>query len=256
MRRIFVILILIPLLCIPAAAFGWTRSDLFGYHAQITSFDWIDARRGSRLTLSGDDNITVYGFLPFSIKFYGLKYFYIIISTNGLISFDIVSASSRNNSPLPYPGLPNNIICPFWDDLVIESGAVYVYFDSIRNIFVVQWDDLTDATYHTDNLTFQVQFIKSTGEIRFMYASMVGTIAAGTSASVGIENGDGSTGIRYVDEFSPGLIGDGLGLSFSPPYNLPVMSIKGCFILVFLFLLVIFNFLRNNGFHMTFNYYE
>jgi hypothetical protein len=236
MKYKLIVLVCVAVVTLPGPAHCWMRTDGVSYTAQTAPVSWIDARLGFRHSISGDDEITVYGLLPFFIKFYGIEYSYIVISTNGLVGFNVVGTSSRNNSPLPYSGAPNNIICPFWMDLLVDKGAIYTYYDSADEIFVVQWDQVTDATYKLDNLTFQVQFVKATSEIRFAYLSMTGTTASGFLASVGIENSDGATGIRYTDRYTAGLVWDGLGLIFTPYPALPIgTSLK--YILLLLLLL-------------------
>jgi hypothetical protein len=205
---------------------------------ETTTYYWIDAKAGSRLSLSGDDEISIYGYLPFRLRFYGNQYVYLIISTNGLVGFDVVDADSRNNSPLPFPTAPNNLICPFWDDLSVEpskGGAIYVYYEKSLDVFVVQWDHVTDAISKTDSLTFQVQFFNSPPEIRFMYQSMKGTIASGDSATVGIENFDGTIGLRYEDTYDAGYIYDELAISFTPFYIIPFIPYCGYIMMIFTF---------------------
>lgn len=215
-------------------AYAWTKTDACSYEGETTAFSWIDARSGHRLSLSGDDEISVYGYLPFPLMFYGEEYIYVIISTNGLAGFDVVGADSWNNSPIPYANPPNNIICPFWDDLAVDPGkgcAIYVYHETTPDVFVIQWDHVTDAATKTADLTFQVQFHRSPARILFMYRSMKGIIADGSSATIGIENRDGTIGIRYRDTYDAGPVYDELALEFNPITRIPVTHTPGILVI-------------------------
>jgi hypothetical protein len=246
MRKTTIVLCVLLILILPDPTRAWLKTDVSGYVGETIGYSWIDARAGYRLSLSGDDEISVYGFLPFKLRFYGEQYLYVIISTNGLVGFDVVGADFRNNSPLPYASPPNNIICPFWDDLTVEpskGGAIYVYHDTTVDAFVIQWDHVTDALTETNSLTFQVQFFNSPPEIRFMYQSLKGSIASGNSATVGIENQDGTIGIRSEDIYDAGHLYDGLGISFSPKFAIPDMRPVALLLLSVLFGFVLVSYL-------------
>ena len=200
-----------------------SSADAYGYywtdsHAPTPSvaFSWVD------ITGSGDD----VGFydadddyagpleIGFDFEFYGETYSMFNVTSNGYIQFGAGSYDSYNY-PIPTSWSPNNIIAPFWDELVVNDmyynyGAVY--YETIGTIpdrqLVVEFYEVS-RDYSYNLLTFEI-ILNETGEIWFQYLDM-GT-ETGPSATVGIENSDGTIGCEY--SYGSRTIWDGLAVKF------------------------------------------
>ncbi|RMH79556.1 MAG: T9SS C-terminal target domain-containing protein, partial [Calditrichaeota bacterium] len=155
------------------------------------TFDWIDISGvGTPVSLGDDDFIEVP--LPFTFSFYGVDHTSIKISSNGYLTFGL-DATDFSNDPIPDPIEPNDVIAPFWDDLNPAQGGDVYYHSPDPNTFIVQWDEVphfgSGGPY-----TFQA-ILKSDRRILFQYLDMNSPLE---SATIGIENFDGSDGLEVV----------------------------------------------------------
>lgn len=142
--------------------------------------------------------------IGFNFEFYGNFNTTISITANGYLSFDTQITSE--NRMIPLTDIPNNLIAPFWDDLNPEHNAdSAIYFTTLgtapERVFIVQWQDIPLSSDPDSRLTFEVLLFEENNEIQFQYAAMTdgsstsfSGSASGSSATIGIENDDGSKG--------------------------------------------------------------
>jgi len=186
------------------------RRDRFGHTCGAPIVG--DLAGTDRVDLWGDDNATQIS-LPFPVRFYGGTYFTAWVSTNGLVSFG--DASTRfANGPLPDQMEPNTALYPFWDDLYVDDEAgVYtgVSGDPGHQVFVIEWRNVNLFADASQRLSFAVA-IGADGTITYRYKNLVGGPAAGASATVGLENADGTDGFQY--SYDTALLTDGAGVTF------------------------------------------
>jgi hypothetical protein len=79
-------------------------------------------------------------------------------------------------------------------------GEYYYYHDEANGRFIVQFDSLNHygSTYTGDYLTFEI-ILYEDGTIEYMYKAIeAGTVTPFPSATVGIENGDGTVGVQLT----------------------------------------------------------
>jgi hypothetical protein len=165
------------------AATGWTATG---------SFDPLDEGYAGPFALG------------FPFKFYGEEKTEIYISSNGLLTFQAPTSNNFTNSSLPNSNPPNELICPFWDDLDGRSqGTVHYLQDG--NKFIVQFTNWQKYS-GTGSLTFQI-VLYSSGRILFYYNNMNATL---TSSTVGIENANGSDGLQIA--YNASYIANGLAV--------------------------------------------
>jgi hypothetical protein len=165
------------------AATGWTATG---------SFDPLDEGYAGPFALG------------FPFKFYGEEKTEIYISSNGLLTFQAPTSNNFTNSSLPNSNPPNELICPFWDDLDGRSqGSVHYLQDG--NKFIVQFTNWQKYS-GTGSLTFQI-VLYSSGRILFYYNNMNATL---TSSTVGIENANGSDGLQIA--YNASYIANGLAV--------------------------------------------
>lgn len=131
--------------------------------------------------------------LGFNFKFYGIEYNQVYFYSNGFIGFNDLDDAYFSNGSIPDVSLPNNIIAGIWDDLDGEAGGS-VYYLQEPNKFTVQFTNWNGYASGTGPFTFQIVLNKN-GKILFYYNSIQGT---STSATVGIENQDGTDGLQLV----------------------------------------------------------
>ena len=145
--------------------------------------------------------------LGFNFKYYGNTKTQAYVSSNGIILFGSVNENIFTNEEIPGTSVPNEFIAPFWDDLDgSDQGTVHYKQDGNR--FIIQYTNWQKYS-STSSLTFQV-ILYSSGKILVHYNNMSGTL---TSATVGIENADGSIGLQVVNDAA--YIHDDLALQFS-----------------------------------------
>jgi hypothetical protein len=175
-----------------AFGYSWIDSDDPGGPV----FSWTDITgTGTLITgwspTSDDGYVTIS--LPWSISYYGNSYSAINVGTNGLLSFTS-QPTDYTNTAIPTAAEPNNALYPFWDDLnLTSSGTVHYRNDSGNGRFVIQYTNVPPYS-GTGTNTFQI-LLYPNGDIIFQYLSMTGTTS---SATVGIENADGTVGLQVV----------------------------------------------------------
>ncbi|UCE90766.1 MAG: hypothetical protein JSV90_04855 [Methanobacteriota archaeon] len=195
--------------------YGYVWVDSKGSAPNVT-FDWIDVRSGTDAGFSYSTNEFLGPFnVGFMFEFYGNTYNSFFISNNGFITLG-AGATDTTNDPIPSASSPNNLIAPFWDEVWVDYypyNTGDVYYETIgaspNRQLVVQWDNVS-RRYSYDLLTFEV-ILNETGEVWFQYKDM--NTESGLSATVGIENIDGSIGCEY--SYEEAVIEDELAIMFS-----------------------------------------
>ena len=154
-----------------------------------------------------DDDVTTIdvaaatGWAGFS--FYGGSYTQLVLDSNGKLNFDLLADFNQNNECLPGTGTAAGDeadIAPFWDDLNPEAGgAVYSWYDSSLDRFIISWEDVPhwNTVQTLDGVTFQVHLYE-TGEIEFHWLEMdAGDVLEdfGAEATVGIQDYVGGTNV-------------------------------------------------------------
>lgn len=164
---------------------------------QQIPYDWIEISGiGTNTGINGDDQVLGPFDIGFSFPFYDYSApTQVWVCSNGWSAFEAVSYGAYNNVEIPNTGLPNNMVCPFWDDLNPSlGGAVYYYQDAANERFIVEWSNVphysTGGTYTFEMILFP------NGDIELMYHTL--TPGTANSATVGIENAGGTDGIQVT----------------------------------------------------------
>ena len=155
--------------------------------------------------------------LPFNFTFYGKSYSQITVCSNGFIAMGLTDNGNWANTPIPGYGGPNYLIAPFWDDLIIGSGGVYKWFDSVNHLFVVEWYNLKNGFNQSSIESFEVILYDplyyptslGDGPIKIQYqtfnnvdntwapTSLTVVSGSGNYATVGIQDLELGTGLQY-----------------------------------------------------------
>lgn len=146
----------------------------------------------------------------FTFEYFGNTYPSIGICSNGFLSFTSTSAT-YNNISLPSTSAPYNLIAPFWDDLIMDSlSSIWTRKDA--DAFVVTFNNMKRYS-GSERVTMQVLLMEN-GEIRCQYQNVV---AGSWSATVGIQNSNGTMGVLVSHNSAPTLPGSGEAITFIPP---------------------------------------
>ncbi|MEU2613012.1 carboxypeptidase regulatory-like domain-containing protein [Micromonospora sp. NPDC007271] len=186
------------------------RYDDFGYFCTVGS-DGV-ATGDSRVSLTGDDAAATVP-LPFSFPYYEGEFNTAYVTTNGHVNFAGAS-TAWSNVQIPNSALPNAAIYPMWDDLYFDaSSGLYTAATQVGGVdaFVLEWRDVT--TYANRNLrtNFSVTLLAN-GEIVLGYGANSGGAAAGSSATVGIENTNGT--IAHQFSYNTPAINAGMSIRY------------------------------------------
>ncbi|MCX7785809.1 MAG: hypothetical protein N2201_06265, partial [candidate division WOR-3 bacterium] len=182
--------------------YAWFDSDSIGG----PEFSWIDTNGAYLLTDFGDDTTyQIPHLIPFAFPFYDSTYRQVYVSTNGYITFYPEQTSSSENLPAPSGQTPNCAIYVFWDDLLLPSdrtGKIFYHLysgQSPNRKFVITWYNVARKN-SPDRLSFQIILCED-GKIICQYRDVFcGNQWAnfGKSATVGIENQNGTKGLTYL----------------------------------------------------------
>ena len=178
---------------------------------QGPDYEWVDiSGLGTDLGITGDDQ-DVDVALPFAFPFYFQTHTTISVTSNGWLGFNDEPAYYFNE-PIPTAGAPNNIVCPFWDDLYPPSGGTVHQWDDVAHGRVYfQWTGVPHINGTDGPYTFQAVLYQS-GEILFYYNAMNGV----ASATVGVENGTGAYGCQVNYNDGGGQVANGVAVHLEP----------------------------------------
>ncbi|WP_218956843.1 S8 family serine peptidase [Streptomyces sp. UH6] len=187
------------------------RKDSFGMACSTGSADWVAG--DTPVALTGDDAAAAVT-LPFSFPLYGTRYASGHLNTNGVLTFG-GSSTAYSNVALPAAAAPNAALYPFWDDLAVTAaGSVHTksYGEAPNRKFLVEWRDVAPRGT-TTYFSFSVELSES-GDITYRYKDVPEGNARlqGSSATVGIENANGTVALQYA--YNQAVLKDGLSITF------------------------------------------
>ncbi len=192
--------------------------DAFGYRWKDSddpggpAFNWIDISGvGTALTMTDDTNQGPFD-IGFTFPFYGNDFTTFRVCSNGFISFTS-TATAYSNSGLPSSGAPVNLVAPFWDDLN-PGGQPNIFYHNDGTRLIVQYHNVPAYASGSGPYTFQVHLYPS-GLIEYHYLTMNAGL---TSATVGIQNADGTDGLQIA--YNAAYIHDNLAVRIGamPPW--------------------------------------
>ncbi len=188
-------------------------------------YNWIDAWASGTWWDNPTYNTYIDIPLPSPFAYYeGGPFSTVHVFQDGYVTFGNHSAYENTNTTIPNPLEPNNALYPFWDDLE-------PYYELCANsptpncgtegwIYTLQQGDWFAVEYYMYYSylaglpinTFEILFNLATGEIRYQYKTLP---AYSESATIGLENNDGSNGIQVSYNDVAGAE-DGMGYKFTP----------------------------------------
>jgi subtilisin family serine protease len=188
-------------------------------------YSWTDiSETGTEILPSSNDGSTSLQ-LPFEFEFYDDYYSSVKVSSNGYLTFGN-SGTDYTNDQIPDSKTPNNIIAPYWDDLRPSSKSGQIFYQSYTDKFVVQYHEVGNYPISSiGTTTFQV-ILHLNGQIEYLYNSY--SLENQSSATIGIENEDGSDGLQVA--FNTEFVEEELAVLIFPgrkPFELSVSPVYG-----------------------------
>ncbi|MBK7968218.1 MAG: T9SS type A sorting domain-containing protein [Bacteroidetes bacterium] len=153
-----------------------------------------------------------------SFTFNGVTYTQAVVGMNGVIVLGATSGDiTLTNAALPTTSVAagNVFLAPYWDDLDINLGAT-VKYQTVGNIFIIQWTNTDHNLFTTGGITFQVQMNLVTGVVTYIYPDAVfgsATYDLGLTATIGIQMSTTSA-VQY--SFNTASLTNGQCINFTP----------------------------------------
>ena len=178
---------------------------------QLVNEAWVDGT--TVLGLNGDDAAQTVN-LPFTYRHMGTDHTQAHISTNGFVSF-VGQSTSFDNGAIPGTAAPNGAIYAFWDDLIDDASSnirTRTIGTAPNRRFVIEWNNL-QIIDTTRRLSFEVILSENRSQKPVILYKGVeaGTAETGTSATVGIENANGTKATQL--NLNGGLVYDGVAVA-------------------------------------------
>jgi hypothetical protein len=196
--------------------------------SSLTPYSWRSAtvQQGSP---QSSDYISIPLPAGFAFDYGGVSgYTSVNAHANGFISLGnnntsvFTEGNYQNNSPLPGIALPNNFLAPFWDNLThtgVPGTGIYIGTggSAPNREFVIEYRgfEVQGTPSSSTSLTFQVVLFESSDQILYQYQTLSGSTADGSSATAGLEYGNGLGATQYSYNQS-GALQNGLALLFMP----------------------------------------
>ncbi len=201
----------------------WTASPTLAYEFATGTFDFIDISATGTEISGGDDDMTTLT-LPFAVDVFG-ETDQICVGNNGSIAFGGAGCYLPGfNVALPilvpnYFGGP--VLFPMWTDLYSGGKLLVEQIGTSPNRqYVVEWyqkNHYDDGANDPGGVTFEVVFDEASGNFSFLYQTTAfGADPSwdhGGSATVGLQNADGSSWTQY--SFDEPALTDGLAIDWT-----------------------------------------
>jgi gliding motility-associated-like protein len=158
--------------------------------------------------------------IGFNFTFFGNSYSQFYVNSNGQVLFG-AGSTIFNDAAIPTAALPNNFIAAFWDDLVVDGTGRILYTTigaAPNRKLIIQCKNMGFYGSPPYLGTYSVILYETTNVIQVQYRLIVdntSTRAHGASASIGLENSDGTIGVQYLYH-TQGDIYSGKAISFTP----------------------------------------
>ncbi|MFI0422762.1 S8 family serine peptidase [Spongiactinospora sp. 9N601] len=192
------------------------RRDAFGYTCTSGTEPYV---AGTQRLTQIDTKLVEKLTLPFPVPLYGTARSDLWVTARGFASF--IEPDAAENEPLPNPGLPNLSVYPFWENIWVDAQAG-VYTATVgtapHRSFVIEWRNVTFNDGNDRRLSFSA-LLGEDGTIGYRYKDIDAWRDQGLSATIGLENEDGSDAFEY--SYNVRAISEGQSLTFIPPPAAP-----------------------------------
>ncbi|GEM_PF-1285931 len=190
------------------AAYVWTSSDA----VRGPAFSWLDiSTKGTAVPFNDESAVASANAIGFTVPFYGKNFSQYRIGINGALLLQ--GALLQNaNSNLPTVVVPGAFLPAYWDDMFFSTTDYCVRRWNDANQLVVSYLNLPRKGQNSSPNSFQI-ILRKSGEIRYQYRTMSGTL---NSATIGLQ-GTNLPGNSLVVAFNANYVKNNLATSFMPP---------------------------------------
>ncbi len=177
-----------------------------GLFGPAPTYDWFDIAPPGPGTLIADVTDADAGIATMAILwnfyYYGEMFNQVSVNSNGFMTMGWTDYRLGDNSSIPNPLGPQNMIAPFWDDLDPSAGGdVYKYLDAANHRWIFQFDHVRHWGMPFEE-TFQVILLHPTyyptptgdGQILIQYHD----VSLADGCTVGFENGAQDDGMQCL----------------------------------------------------------
>ena len=206
----------------PACGLGWVEPDADPTDAYL---DWKTTSYGfsANAAIYGDGiYYGVFGtYDPFN--YYGIDYVGMEFTDDVRAGFD-GTAYGFPNMPIPDPTDPDNVMAIFWDDFVVEYDAATNKGVSLvgdgATFATIEFDDVYLYDYPDYSLDVEIGYFLQPDdapgmyEIVYAYDNITPGLFANASATIGVENADGTVGTQFSYNDPALTIADGSAICF------------------------------------------
>ncbi len=202
---------LLSMLMVGACLLPSVASAQTPYFVDTRTESYTELTGGTPLMFSSNDDGQAAVVLPFAFRFFGIDYNAVNAGTNGILVFGGGSAGSLGNNVIPSPAGTNNLIAPWWDDLITNAATSHLIGTAPSRIMVIQYETVQRFGGAGGNPKFQVWLYEGPGarfEVR--YGPAMGIAAGGWNASTGWENAAGDEGGSLLSCTNPNCDGSAL----------------------------------------------
>ncbi|MBZ0264357.1 carboxypeptidase regulatory-like domain-containing protein [bacterium] len=165
-------------------------------------YNWIDiSETGEEIGGIGNDETLGPFEIGFDFGFYGTVHTEFWVCSNGWIAFDDNNGAAFLNQQIPSNPVPNNMIAACWDDFnPEENGGTLYYGDDGNGNLVIQFEDFGHAAAPGGGRATFEAILHPNGDVVLQYQSVTlnDRLIDAPSATIGIENPDGTDGLQYV----------------------------------------------------------
>ncbi len=157
---------------------------------------------------------------PFN--YYGVDQSGMDFTADGLAGWP--NSISPNNTSIPVPAEPNNIMALFWDDLVVQYNLANNYGVTLvgdgTNFAVIEYDDVQLKADPSKTMDMEVGYFlrpddtPGAYEIVFAYDNITPGFFGAASGTIGVENEDGTTGTLFSYNDTALSIANGSAICF------------------------------------------
>jgi hypothetical protein len=174
--------------------FGYTWMD--SDEPEGPDWAWTEiSETGTQVEGLTDDNMVGPFPMGFEFPFYGQEKNQFWISANGCICFNSSYLTFANN-PIPTQNNYVDFIAWFWDDLKVDSGFSSIYYKTMEEQTIVQFNKLTHFPGTEEWITAQV-VMRANGTILIRYKQVREAFPV-NSATIGIQSDDPGLGLQVV----------------------------------------------------------
>ncbi|PIB35289.1 hypothetical protein BFP72_07700 [Reichenbachiella sp. 5M10] len=192
------------------AGYRWIDSN----DSNGPEFVWNDISTSGTEIMSGAYTGSEFVELPFDFPFYGETKTSMYISAEGFVTFASTGSTTNYNRAIPNAYTPNDLVAGYWDNLRFPNTVGNMYYEAFEDRIIVQWEKVGNSNNNDGTISFQIVLFD---DGRIMYYYEQASLGIKNSATIGIENADGTQGLQI--NYNETFVEDELAILVFPGYQ-------------------------------------